>query len=162
MASTTETTAVVRELTIAARPETVWEFLVDPVKAQRWMGVSVSFEPHPGGEYRVEVVPGVSSLTAASARAGQPLALKNEVLAVIPAPLPDEAIAARLQGHDAAVILKLGRHIGRVRALLGQLGRAADARYVEHATMSNERVARLEEAPDPAPYFSLILVPAQS
>lgn len=58
MASTTETTAVVRELTIAARPETVWEFLVDPVKAQRWMGVSVSLEPHPGGEYRVEVVPG--------------------------------------------------------------------------------------------------------
>lgn len=112
--------------------------------------------------HRVEVVPGVSSLTAAAARAGRPLALKNEVLIVIPAPLPDEALAARLQGHDAAVILKLGRHIGRIRALLNHLGRAADARYVEHATMASERVARLDEAPDPAPYFSLILVPARS
>jgi len=111
--------------------------------------------------HRVEVVPGVSSLTAAAARAGRPLALKNEVLTVVPAPLPDEAIAARLQGWDAAVILKLGRHVGRVRALLGQLGRAADARYVEHATMASEQIAGLDEAPDPAPYFSLILVPAR-
>jgi uncharacterized protein YndB with AHSA1/START domain len=58
MASVTETT-VVRELSIAARPETVWEFLVDPEKVTRWMGVAATLEPHPGGEYRVEVLPGI-------------------------------------------------------------------------------------------------------
>jgi uncharacterized protein YndB with AHSA1/START domain len=58
MASVTEATCVVRELTIAARPETVWEFLVDPGKAERWMGVRAFLEPRPGGEYRVDVVPG--------------------------------------------------------------------------------------------------------
>ena len=58
MESATETIAVVRELSIAARPETVWELLVDPEQARRWMGVDVAFEPHPGGLYRVEVVPG--------------------------------------------------------------------------------------------------------
>ena len=58
MESTTETTEVTRELTIAARPETVWEFFVDPEKAIRWMGIDATLEPEPGGLYRVEVVPG--------------------------------------------------------------------------------------------------------
>jgi uncharacterized protein YndB with AHSA1/START domain len=58
MESITETTEVTRELTIAARPETVWEFFVDPAKAIRWMGIEATLEPEPGGLYRVEVVPG--------------------------------------------------------------------------------------------------------
>jgi uncharacterized protein YndB with AHSA1/START domain len=58
MESTTETTEVVRELSIAARPETVWDFFVDPAKAVRWMGIEATLEPEPGGLYRVEVVPG--------------------------------------------------------------------------------------------------------
>jgi len=55
MESTTEAVAVNREITIAARPETVWEFLVDPDKAARWMGKHVTLDPRPGGIYRVEV-----------------------------------------------------------------------------------------------------------
>jgi uncharacterized protein YndB with AHSA1/START domain len=54
----TETTVVVRELTIDAAPETVWEFLVDPEKATRWMGMSATLDPRPGGVYRVEIIPG--------------------------------------------------------------------------------------------------------
>ena len=57
MEASTET-AVRREIEIAARPETVWEFLVDPEKATRWMGTSASLDPRPGGEYRVEVLSG--------------------------------------------------------------------------------------------------------
>jgi uncharacterized protein YndB with AHSA1/START domain len=58
MDATTETTAVERELTIAASPETVWMFLVDPEKATRWMGSSATLEATPGGEYRVDVIGG--------------------------------------------------------------------------------------------------------
>ena len=58
MGSVTEQTAVVRELAIAARPETVWEFLVDPEKATRWMGIDATLEPEPGGMYRVTVLSG--------------------------------------------------------------------------------------------------------
>ena len=44
---------------IAARPETVWEFLVDPEKLARWKGrPAAAFDPRPGGGYRIEVVPG--------------------------------------------------------------------------------------------------------
>ncbi len=51
-------TGIHRELSIAARPETVWEFFVDPRKAERWMGISALLDPRPGGEYRVEVLSG--------------------------------------------------------------------------------------------------------
>ena len=57
MEASTET-AVRREIAIAASPETIWEFLVDPEKATRWMGQSATFDPRPGGEYRVEVLSG--------------------------------------------------------------------------------------------------------
>ena len=51
-------TAIERDIAIAARPETVWEFFVDPEKACRWMGTSAELDPRPGGIYRVEVIPG--------------------------------------------------------------------------------------------------------
>ncbi len=58
MDATTESTSVERELQIAASPETVWQFLVDPEKMTRWMGESATLEPRPGGLYQVGVIPG--------------------------------------------------------------------------------------------------------
>jgi len=106
----------------------------------------------------VEVVPGVSSLTAAAAVLAAPLASRNDVLTVLPAPLDDATLRARLAATDAAAIVKLGRHFGRVRALLDELG-FRDAAYVEHATMANQRVVPLHEVDAAAvPYFSMVLV----
>jgi uncharacterized protein YndB with AHSA1/START domain len=58
MDATAESTTVVREIAIAARPETVWELLVDPEQAVKWMGMTASFDLRPGGLYQVEVIPG--------------------------------------------------------------------------------------------------------
>lgn len=58
MEATAETMSIQRELAIDASPETVWEFLVDPEKATRWMGMNASLDARPGGMYRVEVIPG--------------------------------------------------------------------------------------------------------
>jgi uncharacterized protein YndB with AHSA1/START domain len=58
MDATAENTTVVREIAIAARPETVWQLLVDPDQAVKWMGMTASFDLRPGGVYRVEVIPG--------------------------------------------------------------------------------------------------------
>jgi uncharacterized protein YndB with AHSA1/START domain len=58
MHATTDATTVARTVPIAASPETVWEFLVDPAKATRWMGIDVRLDPRPGGIYRCEVLPG--------------------------------------------------------------------------------------------------------
>jgi uncharacterized protein YndB with AHSA1/START domain len=58
MESATETTSLERVLAIDASPETVWEFLVDPDKLTRWMGLQASVDLRPGGSYRFEVIPG--------------------------------------------------------------------------------------------------------
>ncbi len=58
MAKTVETTSVQREVAIAASPETVWEFFVDPAKVTRWMGRAVELDARPGGSFRMDVVPG--------------------------------------------------------------------------------------------------------
>ena len=57
METTIETT-VEREVEIAATPETVWEFLVDPEKMARWFGSRAWLDARPGGQYRVDVIDG--------------------------------------------------------------------------------------------------------
>ena len=54
--------------------------------------------------------------------------------------------------------MKIGRHMPRLRALLGGLGLAGKARYTSHASLPRQRALTLDEAPDDAPYFSMILV----
>ncbi|MGE5442762.1 MAG: precorrin-2 C(20)-methyltransferase, partial [Bacteroidota bacterium] len=105
------------------------------------------------------VVPGVSSLSAVAAVAGVPLASRNEVLTVLPAPLTEAELEAGLTHADAAAIVKIGRHLPKVRAVLCRLGLEGHAHYVERATMANQRIRRIADiAADDAPYFSMILV----
>jgi precorrin-2/cobalt-factor-2 C20-methyltransferase len=109
--------------------------------------------------FRVEVVPGVSSLTACAAMLGWPLAARDDVLTVIPAPLPEADLTARLQATDAAAIIKLGRHLPKVRRVLDALGLVADARYIERATLPEQAIRPLADVPDDAaPYFATVLV----
>ena len=46
------------EVRIEARPETVFEFFVDPEKMSRWKGTSAELDPRPGGTYRVGGIAG--------------------------------------------------------------------------------------------------------
>jgi precorrin-2/cobalt-factor-2 C20-methyltransferase len=110
------------------------------------------------GAVPVRVVPGVTSLTAAAAAISRPLAARNEVLKVLPAPLGDELLRAELHHAPAAAIIKVGRHFDRVRALLGETGHAAGAVVVEHATTARQRITPLAEfSAEERPYFSTIL-----
>jgi precorrin-2/cobalt-factor-2 C20-methyltransferase len=107
----------------------------------------------------VEVVPGVSSLTACAAVTGSPLAALNDVLTILPAPLPDDVLRTRLAETDAAAIIKVGRHLPRIRALLDELALSDRAQYVEHATMDRQVVGNVSDISDAAaPYFSMILI----
>ena len=111
--------------------------------------------------YETEVVPGVTSVSAAAAVLGRPLMERDEVLTVLPGTLPPAELAARLAGTDTAAIMKLGRTFEGVREALAQAGRLDDAWYVERATTDRERHGRLADI-DPAtvPYFSLALLPS--
>jgi len=46
------------EVRIQARPETVFEFFIDPEKMSRWKGSSAELDPRPGGTYRVGGIAG--------------------------------------------------------------------------------------------------------
>ena len=109
-------------------------------------------------EFRVEVVPGVSSLTAGAAVLGQPLAARSESLTIVPATLPEAELSARISGAESAVVVKVGRHLAKVRKVLETLGLARFAGYVERATMPGGIALPLSDAPENAPYFSMILV----
>jgi precorrin-2/cobalt-factor-2 C20-methyltransferase len=108
--------------------------------------------------FPVRIVPGVTSVTACAGAAALPLAARNEVVTILPGPLDDGALRDRLAQTDTVVIMKVGRHLARLRALLSGLGLLARAVYVERATLGAERVLPLAEAPEAAPYFSMILI----
>jgi len=111
------------------------------------------------GSWPCRVVPGVSSLTACAAASARPLVRRNDTLVVLPATLTDEELAARLAASDAAAILKVGRHLPRLRAVIDRCGLTARAVYVEYASRESELVVPLAERDDgPAPYFSMLLV----
>jgi uncharacterized protein YndB with AHSA1/START domain len=42
---------IVKDIYIEAPPEIVFEFLTDPVKMLRWMGIRADLQPRPGGIY---------------------------------------------------------------------------------------------------------------
>ena len=86
----------------------------------------------------------------------------DDVLTVLPATLGRDALVERLRMTDAAVIMKLGRHLPKVRAALAETGLLARAIYVERGTMPGEFVIPLGQKPDDAaPYFSMVLVPGE-
>jgi precorrin-2/cobalt-factor-2 C20-methyltransferase len=111
------------------------------------------------GRYQIEIVPGVSSLTACAAAAATPLVSRDDTLAVIPATLDEDQIAARLAASESVAIVKLGRHIAKVRRVLDRLGLLDGAVCIEHATLPTQRVAPFACInPDLAPYFSTVLI----
>lgn len=108
--------------------------------------------------YRVEIVPGVTSITACAAVAGMPLVARNERLTVLPGPLPEPELRARIDGAESVVIMKVGRHLPKIRAVIADLGLTDKATYVERATLPQQVVLPLADAPEVAPYFSMILL----
>lgn len=114
------------------------------------------------GRFPIEVIPGVTGMSGCWTRAGTPITWGDDVLTVLPATLPEDKLLARLRDADAAVIMKLGRHLPKVRAALAETDLLQRAVYVERGTMAGESIVPLaEKADDKAPYFSMVLVPGE-
>jgi len=112
--------------------------------------------------YEAEVIPGVCSMLGGASVLGAPLVYRNQTLTVLSGVLPAEELKRRLADADAAVVMKLGRNLPKVRQVLGELGLQGRALYVERATMANQKIVPLQEVdPQSSPYFSLIIVPGE-
>ncbi|WMS44310.1 precorrin-2 C(20)-methyltransferase [Acuticoccus sp. MNP-M23] len=110
--------------------------------------------------YPSEVIPGVTAMSGCWSQAGLPLVQGDEMMAILPGTLAEDALAARLAEVEAAVIMKVGRNLGRIRRALASVGRLHHAVYVERGTMAGSHHVPLADKPDDAaPYFSLVLVP---
>ena len=109
--------------------------------------------------HEVVVVPGVSSLVACPAAAGAPLAARDDTLLVCPGIMDEALMRERLANVEAAAIIKVGRHLDKVRRVLTELDLVERARYVEHATMADQVVLPFSEIEAAkAPYFSMVLI----
>jgi precorrin-2 C20-methyltransferase/precorrin-3B C17-methyltransferase len=113
------------------------------------------------GRYRSEIVPGVTSVSAASAALAMPLVEGDDVLTVLPGTLGPDELTARLRGTGAAAVMKIGRSYSGVRAALKDAGRLQDAYYVERASAGPRQVIERAADVDPStvPYMSLVIIP---
>lgn len=113
--------------------------------------------------YETVVVPGISSVMAAPVMLGKPLCHREDVVRVIPATLPEEEIEARLSERQPAVIMKLGRTVGKVRRVLERLGMLEEAYLVERATQGEQRILPMsDDAVETAGYFSVVVIPCKT
>jgi precorrin-2/cobalt-factor-2 C20-methyltransferase len=108
----------------------------------------------------IEVVPGVTGMSGCWTRANVPITWGNDVLTVLPGTLEEPELARRLAQTDAAVVLKVGRNLHKVRRAAEAAGMLARALYVERATMPEERILPLAEVAERrGPYFAMVLIP---
>jgi precorrin-2/cobalt-factor-2 C20-methyltransferase len=110
--------------------------------------------------YRSEVIAGVTGMSGCWSSLGMPIAQGDDVFAVLPATLPESELIRRIVDADAAVLMKMGRHLPKVRRVLERTGRLGRAVYIERGTMNGAKAMRLiEKNDDVAPYFAMVLVP---
>jgi precorrin-2/cobalt-factor-2 C20-methyltransferase len=110
--------------------------------------------------YPTEIIPGVTGMSGCWSAVGSPIAQGDDVFTVLPGTLSQHELERRLADADAAVVMKLGRHLGKVRRALDCAGLLARAIYVERGTTADAVTMPLaDKADDEAPYFAIVLVP---
>jgi precorrin-2/cobalt-factor-2 C20-methyltransferase len=110
-------------------------------------------------DFPVEVVPGVTGMSGCWTRANLPITWGNDTLAVLPGTLDEGRLIERLRLTDAAVIMKVGRNLGKVRRAVEAAGLLSRAVYVERGTMQDERIVPLADCcQSTGPYFGMVLI----
>jgi len=113
-------------------------------------------------DFPVEVVPGVTGMSGCWTRAKLPMTWGDDTLAVLPGTLAEERLVERLRHTDAAVIMKVGKNLAKVRRAVEQAGLLSRAVYVERGTMQEERILPLAECGEArGAYFAMVLIPGE-
>jgi len=90
-------------------------------------------------DLRVEIVPGVTSITAVAAVGGVPLADGHERIAIVPATYGVDDLVDLLRRFDTVVLMKLGGEMPAILAALEQTELTDCAFFVSKATMPEQR-----------------------
>ena len=128
----------------------------DPLFYGSYMHLHARLAPR----FPTEIVAGVTGMSGCWSAAGIPIAQGDDIFTVLPATLPEDELARRLADTDAVVVMKVGRHLPKLRRALAGSGRLDRAIYVERGTMADAVMIPLAaKADDDAPYFAVVLVP---
>lgn len=109
---------------------------------------------------RIEIVPGVTSVQAAAARAGIPVAHLDDKVAILPASYGLEHLPEMLERFATIFLLKVHTALEQLLAVLGKMHVPVQAVYLEHIGSARERIVtdlgslRGERLP----YFSLVIL----
>ena len=88
----------------------------------------------------LEVVPGISSITAAAIAAGIPLGMASERIAIIPAAFEQKNLKKMLAEFDTVVLMKMSRVFDGIYELLQELGLEHKAVYVSRVGSPEQEV----------------------
>jgi precorrin-2/cobalt-factor-2 C20-methyltransferase len=110
----------------------------------------------------VEIIPGVTSTSAAAARVGVPVARLDEKVAIVPAAYGVERLPALIEEFATIFLLKINTSYERLLETLASLPRSVRAVYVEQVGTSAERVVENLESlrGEELPYFALVILRA--
>ena len=108
----------------------------------------------------IEVVPGVTSITAAASRAKLPLVSHAERLAVLPAMYGIDDLRDVLERNDTVVLMKVNRKAMAAVSKLEADGALSRCVFARRATTPRERIeySLREVAPEDADYFSMLIL----
>ena len=128
----------------------------DPLFYGSYMHLHARLAPR----FPTEIIAGVTGMSGCWSAAGLPIAQGDDIFTVLPATLPEAELERRLTEADAAVVMKVGRHLPKLRRALTRSGGLPRAIYVERGTTAEEKMIPLTaKLDDDAPYFAVVLVP---
>lgn len=110
----------------------------------------------------VEVVPAITGMSAAWTATDIPITWGDDILTVLMGTLDKTTLENQLRDTNAAIIMKIGRNLPKIKKALERTGRFYDAFIVEYAAMDKQTVQRLSDYnTENAPYFSIIILHGQ-
>jgi precorrin-2/cobalt-factor-2 C20-methyltransferase len=128
----------------------------DPLFYGSYMHLHVRLAPH----YPTEVIAGITAMSGCWSSIGTPIAQGDDVFTVLPGTLGERELQRRLRDADAAVVMKIGRHLPKIRRALNETGRLDRAIYIERGTTADAVIMPMvDKSDDCAPYFAVVLVP---
>jgi len=150
--------------------DTIWQYLKngedcafvnvgDPLLYGTFVHILETLQKsHP--EVEVEVIPGISSINAAAARAVIPLASNDERIAIISGNREDKVIRETLENFDTVVFMKMNTVFDKLLTILEELNLVEKCVYVRRCTTQDEEIiwdiSKLKG--EKVDYFSLLIV----
>ena len=108
--------------------------------------------------HHIQIIPGVSAVTAAASVVQTPLAMREQSFSIIPATLHEQELTTRIEAAEAIAFIKVGHHLAKLQRLLPALGLDRHAVYIERATFEDQKYLPLAQAdPHHSSYFSIVL-----